>query len=66
MQERETQVGVLDKVMAILQVFSREETLLTPRLPAIYRLAQILSAHGLLEQQEQHFRLLPGQAFTAL
>lgn len=66
MQERETQVGVLDKAMAILQVFSREETLLTPReiaarthfsLPTVYRLVQALSTHGLLEQEEHHFRL---------
>jgi IclR family transcriptional regulator, KDG regulon repressor len=66
MQERETQVGVLDKVMAILQIFSREETMLTPReiaarthlsLPTVYRLVQALSAHGFLEQEEQHFRL---------
>ena len=66
MQERETQVGVLDKAIAILQVVSREETMLTPReiaarrhlsLPTVYRLAQALSAHGLLEQQGQHFRL---------
>src|SRR5258706_15558979 len=66
MQKRETQVGVLDKALAILQVFSREETMLTPRematrthlsLPTVYRLAQALSTHGLLEQDEQHFRL---------
>src|SRR2546421_702583 len=66
MQKRETQVGVLDKALAILQAFSREETMLTPRematrtqlsLPTVYRLAQALSTHGLLEQDEQHFRL---------
>lgn len=66
MQERETLVGVFDKAMAILQVFSREETMLTPRemaarthlsLPTIYRLAQALGVHGLLEQEGQHFRL---------
>jgi DNA-binding IclR family transcriptional regulator len=66
MQKRETQVGVLDKALAILQAISREETILTPRematrthlsLPTVYRLAQALSTHGLLEQDEQHFRL---------
>ena len=30
MQKRETLVGVLDKAIAILQVFSPEETILTP------------------------------------
>ncbi len=47
MQKRETLVGVLDKAIAILQVFSPEETILTPReranrthlsLPTVYRL----------------------------
>jgi len=66
MQKRETQVGVLDKAIANLQVFSREETMLTPRematrthlsLPTVYRLAQALSRHGLLEQDGQYFRL---------
>src|SRR5258705_5668377 len=66
MQKRETQVGVLDKALAILQVFSREETMLIPRematrthlsLPTVYRLAQALGTHGLLEQDGQHFRL---------
>lgn len=66
MQKRETQVGVLDKAIAILQVFSREETMLTPHeiatrthlaLPTVYRLAQALSIHGFLEQEGHSFRL---------
>ncbi len=35
-------------------MFSLVETL---SLPTVYRLAQALSVHGLLEQEEQHFRL---------
>ena len=66
MQKRKTGVGVLDKAMAILLAFSREETVLTPAeiatrrhlsLPTVYRLAHALSAHDLLEQDGQHFRL---------
>ncbi len=66
MQKRKTGVGVLDKAMAILLAFSREETVLTPgeiatrthpSLPTVYRLAQALSTSGLLEQHGQHFRL---------
>jgi IclR family KDG regulon transcriptional repressor len=66
MQEQETSVGVLDKAMTILLVFSCEETSLTAReiavrahlaLPTVYRLAQALSSYGLLQQEQQHFRL---------
>jgi len=66
MQKRETEVGVLDKAMAIPLAFSREETVLSPcematrthlSLPTVYRLAQALSTHGPLEQDGHHFRL---------
>ena len=67
MQEQETSVGVLDRAMRILLVFSREETSLTAReiaarahlaLPTVYRLAQALSSYGLLEQDQQWLPLV--------
>ena len=57
MQEQEKSVGVLNRAMRILLVFSREETSLTAReivpraqlaLPTVYRLAQALSSYGRL------------------
>lgn len=65
-EKKTTNVGVLDKAVLILRVFSREDTLLLPQeiaqrthlpLPTVYRLAQALSEHGLLEKDGQHFRL---------
>lgn len=66
MDERETKVGVLDKAMAILRTFTRGETTLSPLeiaahtnlpVPTIYRLAQALSEHGMLEREGQSYRL---------
>ena len=63
---RETQVGVLDKAMAILQVFQHGDISLSPMeiahrttlsLPTVYRLAQAMSEHGLLIKDGQRFRL---------
>jgi len=63
---RETQVGVLDKAMAILQVFRHGDVSLSPMeiarrtqlsLPTVYRLAQAMSEHGLLMKDGQRFRL---------
>lgn len=63
---RETSVGVLDKAMAILLLFSRGDLALSPLeiaeraalpLPTVYRLAQALSEHGLLMKEGQRFRL---------
>jgi len=63
---RETKVGVLDKAMSILLVFSRGDAVLLPQeiaertdlpLPTVYRLAQALSEHGLLLKEGPRFRL---------
>jgi DNA-binding IclR family transcriptional regulator len=63
---REPNVGVLDKAMAILLIFPRGDLALSPLeiaertklpLPTVYRLAQALSAHGLLMKDGQRFRL---------
>lgn len=65
-EARETKVGVLDKAVAILQVFSSGERALTPQeiaertalpLPTVYRLAQALCEHGLLLKDGTRFRL---------
>ena len=59
-------VGVLDKAMTILLVFSRGDMALRPQelaertalpLPTVYRLAQALCEHGLLMKEGPHFRL---------
>src|SRR5260370_18081505 len=66
LEARETRVGVLDKAMTILSVFSRGDLALSPLeiaarthlpLPTVYRLAQALSEHGMLDKEGQHFRL---------
>src|SRR5215472_1972498 len=66
LEARETRVGVLDKAMSILSVFSRGDLALSPLelaartklpLPTVYRLAQALSEHGLLMKEGQRFRL---------
>jgi DNA-binding IclR family transcriptional regulator len=66
LEARETRVGVLDKAMTILSVFSRGDLALSPLeiaartglpLPTVYRLAQALSKHGLLMKDGQRFRL---------
>jgi DNA-binding IclR family transcriptional regulator len=66
LKARETRVGVLDKAMTILSVFSRGDLALSPLeiaartglpLPTVYRLAQALSEHGLLMKDGQRFRL---------
>ncbi len=63
---RETKVGVLDKAMTILLVFTRGDQALSPQeiaertdlpLPTVYRLAQALSEHGLLMKEGPRFRL---------
>lgn len=63
---RDIKVGVLDKVMRILQAFSDGEVALTPQeiakrtgmpLPTVYRLAQEMSEHGWLMKEGQRFRL---------
>lgn len=63
---RDTKVGVLDKAMAILQVFQHGDVALSPleiarrttlSLPTVYRLAQAMSEHGLLMKDGQRFRL---------
>jgi DNA-binding IclR family transcriptional regulator len=62
----ETKVGVLDKAMAILTVFTRGDTSLLPQeiaevtklpLPTVYRLAQALCDHGMLMRDGPRFRL---------
>jgi DNA-binding IclR family transcriptional regulator len=62
----ETKVGVLDKAMAILAVFTRGDTALLPQeiatmtklpLPTVYRLAQALNDHGMLMKDGPRFRL---------
>ena len=62
----ETQVGVLDKTMAILQAFSGGNDALNPRdiagrtaisLPTVYRLAHALENHGLLKKEGERFKL---------
>ena len=64
--ERKTDVGVLDKVVLILHTFTRGSTVLSPQeiaahthlpLPTVYRLAQAMNEHGMLEKEGQHFRL---------
>ncbi len=64
--ERKTDVGVLDKIVAILNTFTQGSTLLSPQdiskrtrlpLPTIYRLCQAMSEQGMLEKDGQHFRL---------
>ena len=64
--ERKTDVGVLDKIMAILHTFTQGSTVLSPQdiskrtrlpLPTIYRLCQAMSEQGMLEKDGQHFRL---------
>src|SRR6266705_7178785 len=66
LEARETRVGVLDKAMTILSVFSRGDLALSPLeiatrtglpLPTVYRLAQALSEHGLLMKDGPRFRL---------
>lgn len=66
MDETKTNVGVLDKAVAILRVFVQGEVSLSPQeiavrsglpLPTVYRLAQALSEHGMLEKDENRFRL---------
>src|SRR5467141_3325495 len=66
LEARETRVGVLDKAVTILSVFSRGDLALSPLeiatrtglpLPTVYRLAQALSEHGLLMKDGQSFRL---------
>lgn len=66
MELRDTKVGVLDKAMAILQVFQHGDIALSPleiarrttlSLPTVYRLAQAMSEHGLLMKDGQRFRL---------
>src|SRR5260370_20051421 len=66
LEARETRVGVLDKAMTILSVFSRGDLALSPLeiaartdlpLPTVYRLTQALSEHGMLEKDGQRFRL---------
>lgn len=62
----DTKVGVLDKAMRILHTFPGGDVALTPQqiarstgmpLPTVYRLAQVLSEHGLLVKEGQQFRL---------
>ena len=64
--ERKTDVGVLDRIVAILHTFTQGSTLLSPQdiskstrlpLPTVYRLCQAMSEQGLLEKDGQHFRL---------
>lgn len=61
-----TKVGVLDKAMAVLGAFSRGGVSLTPMeiaartdlpLPTVYRLAQALAEHGMLERDGARFML---------
>ncbi len=62
----ETQVGVLDKMMAILRAFPGGNDDLNPRdiatrtgisLPTVYRLARALQEHGLLRKEGERFKL---------
>ncbi len=64
--ERKTDVGVLDKIMAILHAFTQGSTTLSPQdiskrthlpLPTVYRLCQAMSEQGMLEKDGQQFRL---------
>lgn len=61
-----TKVGVLDKAMVVLRAFPRGGVALTPLeiatrtdlpLPTVYRLAQALAEHGLLERDGARFML---------
>ena len=61
-----TGVGVLDKAMAVLHAFPQGGLALTPAeiarradlpLPTVYRLAQALAAHGLLERDGSRYLL---------
>ena len=61
-----TKVGVLDKAMTILRVFPRGGVVFGPReiaartglsLPTVYRLARALEEHGLLEKEDERFKL---------
>ena len=61
-----TKVGVLDKAMAVLGAFPRGGVALTPAelaartnlpLPTVYRLAQSLAEHGMLERDGSRFLL---------
>jgi len=61
-----TKVGVLDKAMAVLRTFPRGGDALTPLeiaartelpLPTVYRLAQSLTEHGMLERDGARFKL---------
>lgn len=61
-----TKVGVLDKAMAVLRAFPRGGVALTPLeiaartdlpLPTVYRLAQSLAEHGMLEREGARFML---------
>ncbi len=61
-----TKVGVLDKAMAVLRAFPRGGVALTPLeiaartdlpLPTVYRLAQSLAEHGMLERDGARFML---------
>lgn len=65
-EQPSTKVGVLDKAMAILRACSRGSVALLPSeiaaytdlpLPTVYRLAQALTEHGMLEKDGQRFRL---------
>jgi IclR family acetate operon transcriptional repressor len=61
-----TKVGVLDKAMAVLRAFPRGGVALTPAeialrtdlpLPTVYRLAQAMAEHGMLERDGARFQL---------
>ncbi len=61
-----TKVGVLDKAMRVLYAFPGGDVALTPQqiarstgmpVPTVYRLAQVLSEHGWLMKEGQHYRL---------
>lgn len=65
-ETRETKVGVLDKVMAVLHAFPRGDVRLDPQsvaartglsLPTAYRLMQAMREHGLLEKDAEGYRL---------
>ena len=62
----ETQVGVLDKTLAILRGFPDGNEALNPRdiagrtaisLPTVYRLTRALEEHGLLKKEGERFKL---------
>jgi DNA-binding IclR family transcriptional regulator len=63
---RQTGVGVLDKVMAVLAAFEADKALQTPKdiaealdlpVPTAYRLMQAMAHHKLLEPEGRAFRL---------